>query len=306
MSVVAGWYNVGKRYGSVAAVDDVSLELRAGEATALVGQNGAGKTTLIKLLLGLVRPDAGSVRISGLDPAGASGSHARHALGFLPENVAFHGAMTGRELMAFYARLKRASAVRNAALLERVGIAHAADRRVGTYSKGMRQRLGVAQALIGDPQLLVFDEPTSGLDPASRRDMYDMIDALRAAGATVLMSTHGLVEIEPHVHRVAILHGGRLRATGTLAELRNESRAEARIVVRTRPCCTGQVLAALPAGARCSHRSDTSLTLEVKPQAKVALLRAVLAAGDAVEDVEVHTAGLQELYRDLIDEPDDE
>jgi Cu-processing system ATP-binding protein len=306
MSAAAEWRKVGKRYGPVIAVEDVSLELRAGEVTALVGQNGAGKTTLIKLLLGLVRPDTGDVRISGRDPAGSSGSHARRALGFLPENVAFHGAMTGRELMAFYARLKRVSTARNAELLARVGIAHAADRRVGTYSKGMRQRLGVAQALIGDPQLLVFDEPTSGLDPASRRDVFDMIDTLRASGATVLLSTHGLVEVEERVDRVVIMHRGRLRAAGTLEELRSESRAKARIVVRTRPCCTGQVLAALPAGASCLHRSDTGLTLEVKPQDKVALVRAVLAAGDVVEDVEMHTAGLQELYRDLVDEPDED
>jgi len=306
MSAVAEWRDVGKRYGSVVAVDDVSLELRAGEATALVGHNGAGKTTLIKMLLGLVRPDTGSVRIMGHDPAGASGSRARDALGFLPENVAFHAAMTGRELMAFYARLKRASASRNAELLERVGIAHAADRRVGTYSKGMRQRLGIAQALIGNPQLLVFDEPTSGLDPASRRDVYDMIDTFRASGATVLLSTHGLLEVEERVDRVAILHDGRVRAAGTLPELLSESRAMARIVVRTRPCSTGQVLAALPPGASCSQRTDTGLTLEVRPQDKLALLRAVLSTGDVVEDIEVHTAGLQELYRDLVDAADDD
>jgi Cu-processing system ATP-binding protein len=170
----------------------------------------------------------------------------------------------------------------------------------------MRQRLGIAQALIGDPQLLVFDEPTSGLDPASRHDVYDMIDALRTSGATVLLSTHALVEVEERVDRVAILDRGTLRAAGTLRELRSESGAKARIVVRTRPCCTGQVLAALPSCATCSERSDTGLTLEVRPQDKVAVLRAVLSTGDVVEDIEVHTAGLQELYRDLVDEPDDQ
>src|SRR5690606_11788785 len=163
---------------------------------ALVGHNGAGKTTLIKLLLGLIRPSEGSVRIAGIDPAGNRGAEARRAIGFLPESVAFHGAMTGNELIAFYARLKGAPCSRNAGLVAgyarvmgepcsrsaglrgRVGMARAANRRVATYSKGMRQRLGIAQALIGEPRLMLFDEPTSGLDPASRTEVYRMIDAL--------------------------------------------------------------------------------------------------------------------------------
>jgi energy-coupling factor transporter ATP-binding protein EcfA2 len=160
-------------------------ELHPGEATALVGHNGAGKTTLIKLLLGLVRPSQGSVSVLGVDPAGRQGAEARRALGFLPENVAFHGAMTGTELMNFYARLKGQPVSRNRDLLARVGLAEAADRRVSTYSKGMRQRLGLAQTLIGDPRLLLLDEPTSGLDPASRAEVFDMIDRLRADGATI-------------------------------------------------------------------------------------------------------------------------
>ena len=195
MTAVAQWNAVTRRYREVTAVADVSLSLEAGQATALVGHNGAGKTTLIKLLLGLVRPSAGTVSIGGADPAGRQGAKARRAIGFLPENVAFHGAMTGHELMGFYARLKGASPARNAELLARVGILDAAQRRVGTYSKGMRQRLGIAQALIGEPRLLLFDEPTSGLDPASREQVYATIERLRAEGATVLISTHALAEV---------------------------------------------------------------------------------------------------------------
>src|SRR5690554_5251142 len=135
MSVIAQWNDVTRRYGDVVAVQDVTLALHAGEATALVGHNGAGKTTLIKLLLGLVRPDEGTVRVAGVDPAGAQGAEARRTLGFLPENVAFHGAMTGNELMTFYAGLKRHSPRRNGELLARLGIADAANRRVSTYSK---------------------------------------------------------------------------------------------------------------------------------------------------------------------------
>ncbi len=299
MTAVVQWEAVTKRYRGVTAVENVSLGLAAGEATALVGHNGAGKTTLIKLLLGLIRPSAGAVRIGGVDPAGRHGAQARRAIGFLPESVAFHGAMTGHELMAFYARLKGAPAGHNAALLERVGIAGAAHRRVATYSKGMRQRLGIAQALIGEPRLLLFDEPTSGLDPASRRDVYDMIDQLRGSGATVLICTHALAEIDGRVDRAAIMHRGRLLTAGTLAQLRESAAAAVRIEVHVRRCTTGQVLALLPDGVQCAARTETTLSLRAAPADKMHALRAIAQAGAAVEDVEIHAPGLQELYTHL-------
>lgn len=300
MNSVAEWRAVSKRYRGVTAVENVSLALAAGEATALVGHNGAGKTTLIKLLLGLIRPTGGSVLIGGTDPAGSRGAQARRTIGFLPESVAFHGAMTGHELMAFYAKLKGEARQRNAELLARVGLADAAHRRVATYSKGMRQRLGIAQALIGEPRLLLFDEPTSGLDPASRRDVYEMIDALRGSGATVLISTHALAEVEHRVDRAAIMHRGRLLAAGTLVELRQGVDADVCIRLRLRPCTTGQLLAALPAGVRCAERSEAALTLFVTPAAKMPALRAIAQAGDCVEDIELAAPGLQELYSHLV------
>lgn len=300
MTMVAQWDAVHRRYGELVAVEDVSLVLQAGEVTALVGHNGAGKTTLIKLLLGAIRPDAGSVRVAGFDPAGSRGAEARRTIGFLPESVAFHGAMTAIELMAFYARLKGAPVRDNPALLERVGIAHAARRRVGTYSKGMRQRLGIAQALIGAPRLLLFDEPTSGLDPASRSDVYRTIDALRAGGATVLVSTHALAEVQDRVDRVAIVHRGRLLTAGTLPELRRRAAAEARIRLRVQVGAGERVLALLPAVAHCVERSETELTVQTSQDGKMPVLRALAGAGELVEDIETDTPGLQQLYDRLI------
>ena len=301
MSAIAEWSGVTKRYRNVVAVESVSLALNPGEATALVGHNGAGKTTLIKLLLGLIRPDQGTVRVSGVDPAGAQGAEARRTLGFLPENVAFHGAMTGTELMTFYARLKRHSPLRNAELLSLVGIAHAADRRVSTYSKGMRQRLGIAQALIGEPRLLLFDEPTSGLDPASRIDVFNTIDTLRGSGATVLVSTHALAEVENRVDRVAVMHGGHLLAAGTVGELRKGLDADVGLRMRVRLGETGQVLATLPAEVRCIERGDDVLVLRLPPAAKMPVLRALGALGEVVEDIEITTPGLEDLYKRLVE-----
>lgn len=306
MTSVAVWHAVSKHYRDVTAVQEVSLALEAGQATALVGHNGAGKTTLIKLLLGLIRPSQGSVRVAGIDPAGTEGAQARRAIGFLPESVAFHDAMTGNELMAFYARLKGASRRANDELLARVGIADAAHRRVGTYSKGMRQRLGIAQALIGAPRLLLFDEPTSGLDPASRRDVYEMIDALRGSGATVLISTHALAEVESRVDRAAIMHRGRLLAAGTMAQLRHGVHSDARIRLHIRPGTAEQVLGRLAAEVRCVERGDATLLLLASPAAKMATLRAIAQMDDLIDDIEITAPGLQELYTHLVGAAEDD
>lgn len=300
MSAIAQWSGVTRRYRNVVAVRDVTLSLNAGEATALVGHNGAGKTTLIKLLLGLIRPDEGTVRVSGVDPAGAHGAEARRTLGFLPENVAFHGAMTGNELMSFYSGLKRHSPRRNLELLALVGIADAAGRRVSTYSKGMRQRLGIAQALIGEPRLLLFDEPTSGLDPASRIDVFNTIDMLRGSGATVLVSTHALAEVENRVDRVAVMHGGHLLAAGTLEQLRAGVVPDVGLRLRVRNCDTAQLLARLPPGIQCSDRVDDTLVLRVPASEKMATLLALSAMDEVIEDIETATPGLEDLYRRLI------
>uniref|UniRef100_E6VCU2 ABC transporter related protein n=1 Tax=Rhodopseudomonas palustris (strain DX-1) TaxID=652103 RepID=E6VCU2_RHOPX len=219
MTATVAIEHVEKRYRAVRALHDVSFALEPGRLSALVGHNGAGKTTLIKLMLGLIRPDKGSIRVLGENPA-AGEFAGRRSLGFLPENVAFNAALTGRETLAFYARLKGSDAKQGAALLERVGLGEASRRLVGTYSKGMRQRLGLAQALLGRPRVLLLDEPTTGLDPALRLTFYEILDELRRDGATVLISSHALDELEGRAEQVLIMNRGILVADGTLAELR--------------------------------------------------------------------------------------
>jgi len=279
---------VSKSFGAVEAVRDVSFSLAEGEIVALVGHNGAGKTTLIKLMLGLIRPTSGRVRVLGGDPAADPAVRAR--LGYLPENVSFNPALTGRETLAFYAALKRAPRAQIAELLDRVGLSAAADRRVRTYSKGMRQRLGLAQALIGAPQVLLLDEPTTGLDPALRRDFYGFLDDLRAGGATILLSSHALSELEGRADHIVIMGQGVKIADGTLDALRGIARLPTRIRVRL---AEGE-RQRLDGGAGWRPVNGHMLEIDAAPEDKVALLRT--AMGAEIADLDVTPPTLDELY----------
>jgi Cu-processing system ATP-binding protein len=221
-----------KRYGSAQVVRGVDLAVAPGECLALVGHNGAGKSTLIKMALGLLQPSEGRIELLGENPLGHRSVQFRRAVGFLPESVAFSPAITGREVLSFYARLKRLPPAAADPLLERFGLAEVARRRVGTYSKGMRQRLGLAQALLGAPRVLFLDEPTSGLDPETRRLVYAIVSELSEGGATILLSSHALTEIEAKADRVAVMKRGSLVACGTMAELRREAHLPVRIRVQ--------------------------------------------------------------------------
>jgi Cu-processing system ATP-binding protein len=283
---------VSRRYGKQDAVRDLDLTLRAGECVGLVGHNGAGKSTLIKMMLGLVRPSAGSVRVLGEDPAAGAAARARRELGYLPENVALHPSMTGAETLAFYARLKRQPVAGNAALLERVGIAAAAHRRVGAYSKGMRQRLGLAQALLGNPRALLLDEPTTGLDPALRQSFYEIIGDLRRGGAMVLLSSHALAELEGQVDRVVVMNQGRKVADGSIADLRAIAAIRPRIRLRL-PCAPRAVANGPNAWAGWSSVSERVLELPCEESEVAFVLRGLPASA---QDIEILRPSLDDLY----------
>ncbi len=213
-----------KSYGRVAAVAGVDLSMRAGETLGLIGPNGSGKSTTLKAAVGLVRPTRGRVLVDGLDAA--RGPEARACLGYLPQRLSFPEAVTARAAMRFYARLRGAAADEADALLERVGLADAAGRITDQFSGGMRQRLGLAIALLGHPRALVLDEPSAALDPTGALLVRDLLLEIGADGTTVLLSSHDLGEVAAVADRIGIFASGAMVALGTLPEL--EARAGAR------------------------------------------------------------------------------
>jgi ABC-2 type transport system ATP-binding protein len=204
----------------IVALQNLSLNIAAGEVYGLLGPNGSGKSTTLKIILGLLQPTHGSVSIFGRDNSAVA---VRRDIGFLPENAYFHKFLTGAETLRFHARLsgmsRTATKSRITDLLATVGLTRAADARLATYSKGMLQRIGLAQALIHDPKILILDEPTAAVDPAGSRDIQNLIVALKRRGSTVLLSSHLLTQVQEVCDRVGILHRGKLLREGDLEDL---------------------------------------------------------------------------------------
>jgi ABC-2 type transport system ATP-binding protein len=209
---------VSKRYGARPALEDVSLALPAGSALGLLGPNGAGKTTALRLLLGFARPTHGRVRLRGLPPGDPA---SRRGVAYLPERLRLPARASVRGFLGLHATLAGLDSPDREidAALEATGLAARAGDRIGDLSKGLTQRVGFAQALLGPPQLLLLDEPTSGLDPIGIRDARDWIQALRQRGCTVLVSSHVLSEVERTCDRAAVLHEGRVVAEGAIDEI---------------------------------------------------------------------------------------
>lgn len=287
--------NVSRSFGRIDAVIDLNLTLASGEVLGLLGHNGAGKSTTMKMILGVLAPTAGSIRVLGENPRGRAAGRLRLRLGYLPENVSFYDNLTGREVLRYFARLKRIRPARADTLLERVGLAAAANRRVRTYSKGMRQRLGLAQALLGEPRLLLLDEPTVGLDPMATRDVYAMIDELRERGTSVILCSHVLPGVERHIDRAAILARGRLLASGTIDELRAQADLPLRIRARSETF-NGELYARLNDRVVDIERDGGDvIELTTTPANKLEVMR-VLLAEEGIEDLGVESPNLETLY----------
>ena len=269
----------------VRAVEDVSFTVEKNEIFGFLGPNGAGKTTTLKMLMGLIFPSAGQARVFGRP---IRDRQVKQRLGFLPENPYFYDYLSGEELLDLMGRLfgldRRERRRRARALLDRVGLGRAGDRALRKYSKGMLQRLGIAQALVNDPELVVLDEPMSGLDPIGRKEIRDLIVELKHEGKTVLFSTHILSDVELICDRVAMVVGGRMRDVGPLSQLLSPRLLHTEIVL---------------------DRGGAAEALRVPPDADVdAVIRDALAAGKHVVSVTPRRESLEDLFVREVDSGD--
>jgi ABC-type multidrug transport system ATPase subunit len=289
-----------KRYhDSIVAVDDLELRVRRGEVYGFLGPNGAGKTTTLRMLLGLVRPTSGQAAILGAPPGSPDGL-AR--IGALVEAPAFYPYLSGRDNLRVLAGYAGVGEDRVAAVLEEVRLSDRADDRSSTYSLGMKQRLGVAAALLKDPELLILDEPTNGLDPAGMAEMRGFIRSLGKGGRTVVLSSHLMGEIEQVSDRVGVIRDGSLVAEGTVEELRGR----AGLRVRAEPQAeAARVIGALP-DVDAVTSVDGLLDVTVDTTRAAAINRALVDAGIAVSELYAQKASLEDVFLELTTNGDDE
>ncbi len=285
-----------KTYGSITAVNKVDLSLGCGECVALVGHNGAGKSTLIKIMLGLVKPTSGELSVLNCDPFISAFSEARRRIGFLPEQVLFQKNMTGLETLVFYAKLKKLKNVNFDAVFARVDLEGAAGRKVGTYSKGMRQKLGIAQALMGEPKLLVLDEPTSGLDPLARQNVYRIIEEEKIRGTAVLISSHALTELDERIDRVAIMKQGKVVAAGSTSFLRRTLELHSKITLTAGSDICQKIAHTLMDRHQVEIPTTGKLVISIPTNVKVSTLSKIMALDLEIDDIEIAEPTLESVY----------
>lgn len=288
--------NVCRHYGEVLAVDGITFNVYAGETLGLIGHNGAGKSTLFKMMLGLIPATSGEIYINGTAVRGRAFRELRRSIGYLPENVVFYDNLTGLETLQFFAALKGCDKSSCLPLLKKVGLTHAVNRRVDGYSKGMRQRLGFAQALLGSPRILFLDEPTTGFDPEGIREFYAILHEMNAQGVTVVITSHILAEIQERVQRLVVMKSGKLHAKGTVQELREA--VDLPLIIDLKMTCSADALTAALKGMVFEQLTidGHSAVIRCHRTQKMDTLRRLTSLGDAVVDVIDKEPSLEDVF----------
>ena len=291
-----------KHFGEVVALEDVDLTVEEGEIFGFLGPNGAGKSTTIDTLLDFIRPTSGSARVLGLD-AQTDSLDIRRRTGVLPDAYQVYGRLTGRQHVQFAIDSKRTDDD-PLALLERVGIADAADRKAGGYSKGMRQRLVLAMALVGEPEILILDEPSTGLDPNGAREMRQLIREEADRGATVFFSSHILEQVEAICDRVAILNKGSIVTVDSIEGLRDTAGTATQLSIRVDAVPDGSVEAIkVLDGVQSVSASGTTVIVRIEDGSKTAILDVLESAGAEVLDFSTAETSLEELFAQFTTDP---
>ena len=285
-----------KRYGSgVLAVNSIDMSVRRGEVYGFLGPNGAGKTTTLRMLVGLIRPNAGTATVAGQAPGSPAGL-AR--IGSLIESPGYYPYLSGRENLRVIADLAGVDSKRVEEVLDMVELASRAGRKFGTYSTGMKQRLGVAAALLKDPDLLILDEPTNGLDPQGMAEMRKLIKDIGQGDRTVLLSSHLLGEVEQICDRVGVISNGKLVTQSTVQELLGEEG----VLVRAQPIEQAQEILTRMYGADAISRQDGAIRLKTKPENSVEINRSLTSAGVGVSELRPFERSLEEVFFQLTGE----
>jgi Cu-processing system ATP-binding protein len=288
---------ISKNYREIKAVDRVSMEVNEGEVLGLVGPNGSGKSTLLKIMLGIIKPASGTILIRNAELSGKEWQEFKKTVGYMPERVSFYDNLTGFETLKLFARVKGGDLAKMGPTMERILSSEVLNRKVGGYSKGMRQRLNLAQALSNDPDFLVLDEPTSGLDPVGTRELYKIIARVREKKRlTVILSSHILAEIEDKTDRVAILKDGSLKALGRLEELYTGMNIPLRVVLKIRQ--KDKYLEELfeKEGATDIGYKNGFLLASVPGGNKLEIISTIMAEKERFDDFTIREPSLEEVF----------
>ncbi|MDR7606087.1 MAG: ABC transporter ATP-binding protein [Armatimonadota bacterium] len=299
MSVAVETVGLTKRYGDLVAVQGLNLRLNTGEVFGMLGPNGSGKTTTILMLLGLTEPTAGTARVLGWDPT-RQPLQVKRRVGYLPDSVGFYDELTAWENLRYTAALNGLPSAeanrRIGEVLERMGLQDVAHRKVGTFSRGMKQRLGLADVLLKQPQVAILDEPTLGLDPEAALEFLALIRSLKRDGLTVLLASHLLHQVQSVCDRVGLFHRGRMVLEGTVDELREQVLGGAyRIHVQARGVEVERALREVPGVVRVTRTDGDTYRVEARVDCRAEIARRVVASGELMA-LSVDRPGLDEVY----------